>query len=86
MYKKILFTIVVAMIYLNTAAQHYQPTAENIVKRKSFQDNKYGIFIHWGASSVLGAGEWVMNNSGKTVNKYTNLFQFFNSQQLNAAE
>ena len=86
MYKKILFTIVVTVIYLNTAAQHYQPTAENMVSRKSFQDNKYGMFIHWGASSVLGAGEWVMNNRGITVEKYSNLLRFFNPQQFNAAE
>lgn len=67
-------------------AQNYLPTRENITARKSFQDDKYGMFIHWGASSVLGAGEWVMNNRGITLKKYTNLLQFFNPQQFNAAE
>lgn len=67
-------------------AQNYLPTRENIAARRNFQDDKYGMFIHWGASSVLGAGEWVMNNRGITVKKYTNLLQFFNPQQFNAAE
>ena len=43
-------------------SQTYTPTAANQEARQAFQDNKFGMFIHWGASSVLGAGEWVMNN------------------------
>lgn len=27
-----------------------------------FRDARFGMFIHWGVYSVLGAGEWVMNN------------------------
>jgi hypothetical protein len=27
-----------------------------------FGDAKFGMFIHWGVYSVLGDGEWVMNN------------------------
>jgi len=69
-----------------TKAQSYLPAQENLAARIQFQDNKYGMFIHWGASSVLGAGEWVMNNRGIIVKKYTNLLQFFNPQQFSAAE
>lgn len=42
--------------------QIHTPTAENFLAKKEFKDKKIGIFIHWGASSVLGQGEFVMNN------------------------
>lgn len=71
---------------LQTAgAQSYTPTAENLAARKEFQDMKFGMFIHWGASSVLGAGEWVMNNRNIRVNEYTNLLRVFNPIDFNAA-
>lgn len=56
----------------------YQPSPSNLDARKTFQDNKYGMFIHWGASSVLGAGEWVMNNRNIKVDEYHQLIHFFN--------
>ncbi len=40
----------------------YKPSAENLRNREWFQDAKFGLFIHWGVYSVLGDGEWVMNN------------------------
>lgn len=64
----------------------YTPTAENLAARKEFQDIKFGMFIHWGASSVLGAGEWVMNNRNIKVNEYTRLLQIFNPQHFDAAK
>ncbi len=42
-------------------AQPYQPTAENLKNREWFENAKFGLFIHWGVYSVLGDGEWVMN-------------------------
>jgi alpha-L-fucosidase len=65
-------------------AQSYTPTAENLAARKDFQDMKFGMFIHWGASSVLGSGEWVMNNRNIRVNEYTNLLRVFNPQDFDA--
>ena len=49
-------------VIFSTAQNTYTPTPENLDARKEFQDNKFGMFIHWGASSVLGSAEWVMNN------------------------
>jgi hypothetical protein len=59
----------------SVSAQTYTPTPENLAARQEFQDAKFGMFIHWGASSVLGAGEWVMNNRNIRVNEYTNLIR-----------
>ena len=68
------------------SAQSYTPAAANLAARKEFQDDKFGMFIHWGASSVLGSGEWVMNNRNIKVSDYKHLVQFFNPQQFDAAK
>ena len=65
-------------------AQSYTPSAENLAARKQFQDDKFGMFIHWGLSSVLGHGEWVMNNRNIRVDEYTRLIHIFNPQQFDA--
>ncbi len=67
-------------------AQTYSPTPANLAARKNFQDMKFGMFIHWGASSVLGNGEWVMNNRNIRVEEYTNLIRVFNPIDFNAKE
>jgi alpha-L-fucosidase len=65
-------------------AQGYTPSAENLSARSSFQDDKFGMFIHWGASSVLGHGEWVMNNRNIHVKEYHRLINIFNPQNFDA--
>lgn len=65
-------------------AQTYIPSVENLVARKEFQDMKLGMFIHWGASSVLGHGEWVMNNRNIGVKEYGRLINIFNPQNFDA--
>ncbi|TXJ23544.1 MAG: alpha-L-fucosidase [Chitinophagaceae bacterium] len=67
-------------------AQPYQPTPQNIAARQQFQDMKFGMFIHWGLSSSLGAGEWVMNNRSITKKNYTRLLQVFNPVHFDAAK
>lgn len=82
-----LFTCIACSLLLNLAlAQSYQPTPENLAARRQFQHDKFGLFIHWGLSSVLGHGEWVMNNRNIKVKDYTRLLQVFNPQQFNADE
>lgn len=65
-------------------AQTYTPTPANLIARKEFQDMKFGMFIHWGASSVLGSGEWVMNNRNIRVKEYTTLQRAFNPIDFDA--
>ncbi len=62
----------------------YTPSPGNLTARKEFQDMKFGMFIHWGASSVLGAGEWVMNQRNIRVPEYTRLLGIFNPQKFDA--
>lgn len=51
-------------------AQTYEPAPENLQARSEFQDNKFGIFLHWGIYSMMGAGEWVMNNRNINYEEY----------------
>lgn len=60
------------------AQPNYTPTPENLRSREWFQDARFGLFIHWGVYSVLGDGEWVMNNKGIDKQTYEKLPAFFN--------
>ncbi len=64
--------------------QSYTPAPENIAARRMFQDMKFGMFIHWGAFSVLGDGEWVMNNRKTPFKDYKKLIHFFNPVDFDA--
>jgi alpha-L-fucosidase len=66
--------------------QGYIPSKENLAARQQFQDMKFGMFIHWGASSVLANGEWVMNNRGIRAEDYKILQSVFNPTEFNAKE
>jgi alpha-L-fucosidase len=56
----------------------YLPTPENLKARETFQDDRFGIFIHWGVYSVLGRGEWVLHNDKMTINQYERVAERFN--------
>ncbi|ULQ55222.1 alpha-L-fucosidase [Flavihumibacter rivuli] len=73
-----------AVLHTQTIAQDYTPNPENLTARKNFQDMKFGMFIHWGASSLLGHGEWVMNNRNIGVKEYSRLINIFNPQSFDA--
>ena len=79
-------TACVFSVLISIAQNNYTPSHENLAMRKEFQDIKFGMFIHWGASSVLGAGEWVMNNRNIKKDDYTRLIHIFNPQNFDAAK
>jgi alpha-L-fucosidase len=64
----------------------YQPSATNLAAREWFQDARFGMFVHWGVYSVLGDGEWVMNNRKIPVADYEKLPAFFNPISFDAAQ
>jgi alpha-L-fucosidase len=78
--------LVLALLCSVAFAQTYTPPPENLKAREWFQDSKFGMFIHWGVYSVLGKGEWVMNNDHMTVADYEKVSSQFNPTQFNAAE
>lgn len=68
------------------AQQGYQPTLENVANRTQFQDNKFGIFIHWGIYSMLASGEWSMNLNNINYKEYAKLASGFYPSKFDAAE
>ena len=48
----------------------YTPTPENLQARQEFQDNKFGIFLHWGSTRSHHQERW----SGNTGNNICYVF------------
>ncbi len=62
----------------------YVPTEENLENREWFRDAHFGMFIHWGVSSVLGKEiGWAL--SGQDIDKYRENINVFNPQKFDAA-
>jgi alpha-L-fucosidase len=53
---------------------------------KWFEDARFGMFVHFGPYSVLGDGEWVMNNRSIQAVDYLRLQNLFNPQAFDAKE
>ncbi len=51
-----------------------------------FDEARFGMFIHWGIYSVLGRGEWVMNNEQIPIAEYEPLREEFNPTEFDADE
>lgn len=85
--KKIIFILSVFLVQTsNSKAQEYTPSAANLEARAQFQDDKFGMFIHWGVFSLLGAGEWVMNTRGISKNDYRRLMQVYDPVHYDPAK
>jgi alpha-L-fucosidase len=52
--------------------------------REWYRDAKFGMFVHWGVYSVLGQGEWVMQNRPIAVPDYEWLASTFNPVKFDA--
>jgi alpha-L-fucosidase len=66
------------------AQERYVPSQENLDAREWFEDARFGMFIHWGVYSILGDGEWVMNNQDIPADRYRLLPTFFNPTAFDA--
>ena len=72
------------LLAISASAQSYLPTQEVIQSQKEFQDDKFGIFIHWGIYSLLGQGEWVMTNQNINYQEYAKLASAFYPSHFDA--
>lgn len=64
----------------------YKPTEENLESRAQFEADRFGIFIHWGIYSMLGQGEWVMQNEDLDYREYAKLAGGFDPSRFDARE
>jgi alpha-L-fucosidase len=77
------FAIVSAIVMW---AQGYQPSEAIQRAQREFQDKKFGIFLHWGIYSMLGQGEWVMQNRNINYKEYPKIANGFYPSKFNADE
>lgn len=79
--------ILMVLFFINhLSIAQYKPSAENLKNREWFQEARFGLFIHWGVYSVLGDGEWVMNNQQIPIAAYEKIPSFFNPTEFNPGE
>lgn len=74
----ILFLLTIATYCMNTYSQTSNPN------HAWFDEARFGLFVHFGPYSVLGDGEWVMQNRPIKVQEYKKLQKFFNPQDFDA--
>lgn len=72
------------VVFAETPVGKYTPTKLNHVSRQEFQDDKFGIFLHWGLYSMLAQGEWVMTNRDLNRNEYAGLASGFYPSRFDA--
>jgi alpha-L-fucosidase len=69
---------------LDKGQSGYIPSPENLRNREWFRDAHFGMFIHWGVSSVLGEEiGWAV--AGKDINDYRKNMYRFNPVKFDAA-
>lgn len=85
--KRIIFSVFLAAAFGSINAQNaYQPSEAIRQAQTEFQDKKFGIFLHWGLYSMLGQGEWVMQNRNIHYQEYPKLAAAFYPSLFNADE
>src|SRR6476619_7646980 len=86
MIRRASFLLALATLAAPLTAQDAGVPPERVAARTWFQDAKFGMFIHWGVYSLLGNGEWVMQNRSIPVRQYEWLASTFNPVKFNARE
>jgi len=78
--------VMVVLIPLKAVAddQASSTSGANAAAKRWFEDAKFGLFVHWGVYSLLGKGEWVMNNDKIPNAEYAKLPPRFNPQKFDA--
>lgn len=66
--------------------KNYTPSKEILASREAFQNDKFGMFIHWGLSSMFGDGEWVMQVQGISKEDYMDYLPAFHPSKFNAED
>ena len=56
----------------------------NAAARRSFEDDRFGLFVTWGLFSLVGEGEWVMEHDKLALDQYEKLPRLFNPTKFRA--
>ena len=82
---KFLWLFLVACLPLGALmAQDYVPTEANLKNRQDFEDDRFGIFLHWGIYSMYAQGEWYLNTGGLNNEEYSQAAHGFYPSRFDA--
>ena len=85
--KRLIYSAAVALLMAAPATaqtQEYTPSPENIRSRQQFQEDRFGIFIHWGIYSMYAQGEWYLQNYPIDKNEYAKAADAFYPHRFDA--
>jgi alpha-L-fucosidase len=58
--------------------------AKREAARRAFEDDRFGLFIHWGVYSLVGEGAWVMEHDKLPIHEYAKLPPLFSAKSFDA--
>jgi alpha-L-fucosidase len=61
-----------------------EPAAPGALARLWLEDAKFGLFVHWGVSALVGKGEWLMEQDKLPISEYEKLPPRFNPTEFDA--
>lgn len=77
-----LLAFALSALAMPAAAQAEDPQA---AAQRAFQDNKFGIFLHWGLYSLMAQGEWYMTHQNIDRREYEKFASAFYPSRFDAA-
>jgi alpha-L-fucosidase len=72
------------VLSIGLGAQPTRPPLDETARTQWFRDAKFGIFIHWGAYSVIGRHEWARHRFQIPQGEYDKYARAFNPVNFNA--
>ncbi len=84
--KRTIYILILFLFSFNLIYSQTKMDTNSSNRKKWFEDARFGLFVHFGPYSVLGNGEWIMNNHHIKTNDYKKLADFFNPQEFDAKE
>jgi alpha-L-fucosidase len=80
-----IFLMVQGLMAQEKQTKEYTEKYQDVMKKTQwFRDARFGMFIHFGAYSVAGRGEWVKSNERLTTEQYQKYVDDFNPVDFDA--
>ena len=64
----------------------YTPSPENLQSRQEFENDRFGIFLHWGIYSMYAQGEWYLQNYPIDKREYAKAADAFYPHRFDACQ
>lgn len=69
-----------------TTASQNQVILERNERVRWFQNDRFGMFIHWGLYSIPARGEWLRSTEQMSIEQYQTYFDEFDPVDYNPRE